>query len=180
MEDKITPVQKEAFTFYEQIKLAKHRIGEMYLEIGWLLREMKKKKLYKHLGDGGYDTWKQFLASPEIKIKYTTAEVYIKIYEYYIEELKLPKMEIAEIPLNQLNIMRTKLDKLPDYESKLEMIEKAKVLGYSDFKKEMIESGLKSPDKINISRCGTCGKLVIKYNPLEVCLCAGEPNIKTL
>ena len=178
MTDKITPQQREAYSYYENIKTARQKLGEYYLDLGYFLKEMKERKLYRYLGEGGYETWNQFLASPEISIKYVTAEVYIQVYRYYVEGLKLPKAEIIAIPLNQLNIMRTKLDKLPSQDAKLEMIEKAKTLGYSDFQKEMVDSGLAKPQKLRVSHCRKCEKMVIEYRKGEVCSCHDKLAIR--
>ena len=176
----ITPHQEEAFNFYQKLIELRKQASELYLELGFTLKKIKDGKLYKYLGDGGFDSWQLFLANPEINIRYQTAEVYIKVYEYFIEELKMPRAEVIAMPLGKLNMMKSTLEKMPDDKERLEFIEKAKLLSYSDFKKELREKGYKTKEKIRVYRHKDCGKLIIEYNPQEICLCSGSQNIKPL
>jgi len=87
-------LQKQAFDLYQQTVLLIKGQRKLFLELGFVLSQIKNKSLYKQMGDGGFETWRSFLANPEINITPSTADVYIKVYEFYIERLKLPKEEV--------------------------------------------------------------------------------------
>lgn len=168
-----------AFNIYQQIvSLVKLQRG-VFLDLGKLLKEVKDNKLYKQMGDGGFDSWKQFLANPEINFKPVTAEMYIRVYEFYILKMLMPKEEVMEIPLVRLNMMKAKIEN-SDEEERGELIEKAKILSYSDFMKEMVYHKVKTKPKFILSKCDKCGNLVIRYDPTQICHCEGSPNINEI
>lgn len=161
-------LQKLSFNLYQQtVKLIKTQ-RMLFLDLGFLLGQIKNEKLYLNMGEGGFDSWKSFLSNPEINISPSTAEVYIRVYEFYINKLQMPKEEVLEIPLVRLNAMKSKLEGL-NQEDRDELIEKAKTLSYNDF---IIETSPK-PRAIKVSKCEKCGKLIIKYDPEQVCTCVG-------
>lgn len=149
---------------------------KLFLSLGKELKDIKEGKLYKEMGEGGYETWDQFLASPEIDLRRSTADMYIKVYSFYIEKMKLPEEEVLQIPVGRLNLMSAKLESLPEDQRK-EFIAKAITLGYTDFQQEARLAPQKR--KINIYHCEKCEKLVIEYDPKEICMCNGKPDIKT-
>lgn len=165
-----------AFNLYQQtIELVKNQ-RKLFLELGYVLSQIKKNDLYKEIGDGGFNTWRSFLANPEINITPSTADVYIKVYEFYIEKLNMTKDEVLLIPLNRLSMMKFKLEGMNETE-RGELIEKAKTLSAGDFKIELVDNGIEHKRAINVTRCGVCNKLVIKYDPEQVCSCSGGVDI---
>lgn len=169
-------IQKQAFDLYSRVIYLKKKQGELALELGFTLKEIKDKKLYQYIGEGGFSSFEQFLANPEIGLKYNTAMAYIRVYEYYVEQLKLPKEEIVEIPFNRLHQLVGKIKDLPK-EKQIEWVEKAKVLGRNDFEKEMEEAKFTQERDIEIKRCKKCGLLQIYYKVDKVCVCDGGLGI---
>lgn len=169
----VNQIQKKAFDFYSKVIYLKKKQGEIALELGYVLKEIKEKKLYQHMGEGGFDSFEQFLSNPEINLKYNTAMAYIRIYEYYVENLKLPKEEIIEIPFNRLHQLVGKIKNLPK-EKQIEWIEKAKTLGRIDFEKEMEEAKFTNEKDVIIKKCKKCGLLEIYYKIDKICLCKGQ------
>jgi hypothetical protein len=165
-----TELQTQAFNLYQEtINLIKSQ-RKLFLDLGFVLKQIKEKKLYTLFGDGGFDTWRSFLANPEINLSPSTADVYIRVYEFYIEKLKLSKDEVLSIPLVRLNMMKATLEKMND-KDRGELIEKAKTLSYTDFKIET--SGEEKVKAIKVTRCDKCSKLIVKYDPEQICDCLG-------
>lgn len=170
-----TELQTKAFNLYQQtVNLIKTQ-RKLFLDLGFFLKEIKDKKLYTYFGDGGFDTWRSFLANPEINISPSMAEVYIKVYEFYIEKLKLPRDEVLSIPLVRLNMMKATLEKMDDKE-RGELIEKAKTLSYNDFRIETSNGG-ETKRAIKVTRCEKCSKLIIQFDPDQICTCSGGVDI---
>ncbi len=164
----------QPFNLYQKTIFLVKEQRRLFLDLGFVLKQIKDNQLYKKLGDGGFDTWKSFLSNPEISLSPSTADVYIKVYEFYIEKLRLPKEEVLEIPLVRLNMMKSSLETMSDDE-RIEMIEKAKTLSYEDFRIEAIREPKKRA--IKVSRCDECNKLIIKYDPDQICDCSGGVDI---
>ena len=177
--DKITPKQENAFKLYQRCIHLKKKQGELALEFGYVLKKIRDEKLFKYIGDGGFDNFYQFLSSPEISLNPNTALMYIRVYEFYIEKLKLPKEELIEIPVNRLNQLKSGLEDKTK-EEVLEWIEKAKVLGRRDFEKEMEEAKFKKEKDIEIKVCRKCGKKQIYYKVNSLCYCDGSVGIFTI
>jgi hypothetical protein len=169
-------IQKIAYDLYQKCIFLKKKQGELALEFGMTLKEIRDKKLYQHMGEGGFDNFYQFLASPEISLNPNTALMYIRVYEFYIEKLKIPKEKLTEIPVNRLNQLKSGLENKSKDEIE-EWIEKARVLGRKDFEKEMEEARMKKEDDIKIKICKKCGKKQIYYKVNSLCYCDGGVGI---
>jgi len=165
-----------AFDLYQKTIFLLKEQRKLFLDLGFVLAQIKNNQLYKQMGDGGFDTWRSFLANPEINISPSTADVYIKVYEFYIEKLKLPRKEVLEIPLVRLNMMKSKLESLNE-EERGELLAKAKTLSYEDFKIEAIHNGVETKRAVKITKCLTCGRLIIKYDPDQICDCSGGLDV---
>jgi len=165
-----------AFDLYQKTIFLLKEQRKLFLDLGFVLAQIKNNQLYKQMGDGGFDTWRSFLANPEINISPSTADVYIKVYEFYIEKLKLPRKEVLEIPLVRLNMMKSKLESLDD-EGKADLLSKAKTLSYNDFKIEAVYNGVEVIRPIKITKCLNCQKLIVKYDPNQICDCSGGLDI---
>jgi len=161
-------LQKQAFDLYTQTIALIRGQRKLFLDLGFVLSKIKHNKLYLEMGEGGFDTWRSFLANPEINISPSTADVYIKVYNFYIEKLKLPREEVLDIPLVRLNMMKSKLEGLNESERD-DLIAKAKTLSYNDFKIEAIDNGKEIIRAIKVTKCEKCGKLIIQYDPEQIC-----------
>ncbi len=167
-------LNQEAFDLYNRVIFLKRKQSELALELGYTLKRIKEKKLYLYMGEGGFSSFEQFLANPEISINYNTAFAYIRVYEYFIEQLKLPKEQLLNIPFNRLHQLTGKIKNLPK-EEQIEWVEKAKHLGRLDFEKELEEAKFKPEKEVVIKRCKNCGMIEIYYK--NVCSCKGEVAI---
>lgn len=165
-----------AFNLYKQAVLLVGEQRKLFLDLGFVLKELKDGNKYKEVGDGGFETWNSFLSSPEISLTPSTADVYIKVYTFYIEKLKMPREEVLAIPLVRLNMMKYKLEGMNEVE-RGELIEKAKTLSYTDFKIEAIDNGIEIKKAFKISHCEECRKLKIQYDPNQICDCGGGVDI---
>lgn len=177
MKDSITPLQTEAYQAFQRTQALVKYQRKLFLDLGATLKEVKDKKLYRQMGNGGFDSFRSFLASPEISLQDGIANKYIKVYEFYVEKIALPEAEIIEIPFIRLDMMKAKLEELPEIE-RSELIEKAKVLSYADFEEELYENKPRKK-KIHIYKCKKCEKLVVEYDQDEICMCLGTANIIT-
>lgn len=168
--------RERAFALYQYTKDLIKDQRALFLDLGSVLSKIKNGELYKECGNGGFDTWRSFLADPEISITPSTADVYIKVYEFYIERLKMPRQDVVGIPLVRLNMMKSKLENLNE-EDRSELIAKARTLSYEDFKIEAINGGSEIKRAVKITKCDKCGFLIIKYDPDQVCDCSGGLDI---
>jgi len=169
-------LQEHAYEFYKHATFLIKQQRVLFLDLGFVLKIIRDGKLYKKFNNDGYDRWSMFLADPEINMKEGTANTYIRIYEFYIEHKKMLKEEVLQIPLNRLNMMKAKLELMPP-EKQDELIEKAKVLSESDFRKELIDSKIINSPKIKIYHCDKCQKLKIEYKESEICKCEGSASV---
>ena len=129
---------------------------------------------------------------------------HIQIYEYFVLELNLPLEELRK--LKNISLMRTVLGvingKALDTKEALEVIEKAKVLSFSDFAKEELdteivegETVLEQPQltatadqveeqedylKPKIIRCQDCSKARVEYHEAQICQCDGIFHLTNL
>lgn len=96
-------VKDEAYKIYQElIQSLQAQVG-LFLVTGKLLKTIRDKKLYKQLGqDEGFRSFNDFLLNAEIGLRRTTAYMYIKIYELYVERLGLEASELQKIPVTRL------------------------------------------------------------------------------
>jgi len=73
-------------------------------------------------------------------------------------------------------MMKFKLEGMNEAD-RLELIEKAKTLSYNDFRIETLESGVEKVRAIKITKCPQCQKLIIQYDPNQICDCSGGVDI---
>jgi len=205
MQDVIA-AEKQAWDDYQELcSLARGDIRSA-LRTGQLLKTIRDTESYKKLGDGGYDTWNSFLNDPALKISRSYAFQRIQMYDFYIEELHLPMEEVEQIASVKLMlhcmtfILRSNMNDI----TALEVIEKAKVLSYGDFFKEMtgVEELPPGPPaegqvvgqpqisatseqvseqeeylKPKMVRCNMCNHWQIDYFEDQICNCSGTPHV---
>lgn len=170
----ITPRQETAFELRSRCIYLRKKMSELFLEFGWTLKKIRDEKLYLQMGEGGYDTFYQFLADPEINLNPNTAHAYIRVYEFYVEKLKLSREEIIGIPFNRLNQITNYLKDKNEDEVK-EWIEKARHLGRKDFEEELHEHKIAKKPKIKIEKCKQCGGYKVYYEVDVLCTCTTNP-----
>lgn len=99
----VTEIQNNAWEDYQGLISLLQNQTKTFLYIGQTLKRIREEKLYKQLGNGGFDTFIEFLNNPEIGLAQSTAYLYIDLYSYFIEELG---MEIDEVSTMQVVRLR--------------------------------------------------------------------------
>ena len=124
---------EKAFKLHQQLIQLGHSVQKAFILIGKNLYEIQDNDLFKFLGDGGYETFNSYLASPELEISRRQAFYLIKVYRIYCKQfgLRVEQMEGAK-----LSALKATLPVVTDknYE---EWLEKTKVLSLSDVKAEV-------------------------------------------
>lgn len=121
---------------YGGILEAKGQVGRDFLVLGRLLKENRDKKYFKALG---YDTFEDFLGSPDIAMSRSMVFDLVRAVEVFIDKLARPIEELAAIGISKLSAV-AKDDKagLPVvYQDPEEWMSKAKELSRSDLLEEV-------------------------------------------
>jgi len=171
MKKELTP--DKAYEIHTKIvslaNFTREQARRLVFEMGKLLKVVKEKKLYEKLG---YDTFASYVADPEIGLTEGNANHYIRVYETFIERLKIKEKELEGIAFNRLLRLVPLLNegKKPE-----EWLEKAKALSESDFifeiknaKGELGEVKVPFP---KMYRCKDCGEIVIDLEVENICEC---------
>jgi len=158
---------KHAWNLFESLQLAIQKHLELFLVIGQFLNEINDQKLYKDLGEGGYDTFEQFVQNPEVGLRHSTARLYMRIYSYYIEQLKLPQADVTKIPLNRLMRLLPSLKKMEDDEARKVIVD-VTPLTSSDFDAHVAEKKFEQ-ERPMLKRCKDCGGWVFEFKPEMMC-----------
>lgn len=127
-----------AWQIYEELKKAVRMQATLFLVIGRCLKLVRDESLYLHLGEGGFGSFGEFLSNPEIGIKPSTAYLYIRIYEYYIEKLAMKEEEVASVPINRLMRLLPILRVREEDEAK-SVIKEISTLGNKDYEAYVAE-----------------------------------------
>lgn len=157
---------------YRQCVVLVKQQALLFLRLGRVLKDIKDHELYKDMGEGGFDTFQQFLNNPEIGLKPSTAYLYIRIYEYYQLELHMGEEEIIKTPINRLMTLMPHLKKMKDKDAK-KLVEDTQDLTNYDFKEEMAEREL-VVQKPSVYLHSECNKYRIEYKEDQICQCDGE------
>lgn len=124
----------------EGILAAKYNVVANYLVLGLLFKENRDEGLFKLLG---YDSFEDFIGSPEVGFSRSKAYGLIRIRELYKEKLGIDDKTLLEIGNAKLALIA------PVVESDKEgWLEKARHLSKSDLR---IEIGQGPGDKISLS-----------------------------
>lgn len=143
-----------------------------FFEIGRLLTELKEKELYKTLGQGGYDTWSQFMAGNELSVNSKTAEAYMNLYDFWVKQQNYTLDELSEVPYDKLRMVQPMARQL-DSAGVRELFEKTKVLSRTDL---LIETGKATEEGnlrrkwVNVELCDKCQGYKLPET-LIVCTC---------
>lgn len=121
---------------YGGILEAKCQVGRDFLVLGRLLKENRDKKYFKALG---YDTFEDFLGSPDIAMSRSMVFDLIRAVEVFIDKLARPMDELAEVGISKLSaIAKDDKDGQPVvYQDVEEWMGKAKELSRSDLLEEV-------------------------------------------
>ena len=141
-------IVKEAFENHRYILDLKSRIGEDLLRLALLLKNSYDNKYYKTLG---YDTWEEYLGTPEISISRFWAYKLIKVYETWVEKFGVEPAKL-DIDLEKLFLTIKKATK-ENYE---EVLEQARNLSRSDVKQLMSGKEYKF-ERYKMVTCPFCG-----------------------
>lgn len=108
-----------------------------FLEQGKLLWNLRKNSIYRiAIGDGGVDSWHEYLSQPEIGMSPTQANKLLNIYDLFIKRLEFSEEEIIKIPIKTLNYLAKRKEEIERLgkEKQEEIIAQAQVLHFKDFK----------------------------------------------
>jgi len=131
---------KKAFQIHQEIIELKNTAAGAFVLIGQRLNEIKEKNLYHFLGEGGYETFESYLASPELQFDRRKAYYLIQIYKTFCEEFGIDQNELSKIYWTTLRQILPVVNK----ENCSEWLEKAKTLSRSDLYLEVrqLQSGI--------------------------------------
>lgn len=160
------PIQTRAYVLYTEIRELVRVQARLFLDLGQKLKRIRDEKLYRQIGEGGYESFSQFLNNPEIGLRTSTAYLYIRIYEFYIGRLGLSEGRVTEIPLNRLMRLLPALKQKSESEAK-EIIERVGGLTNYDYDVEVKERKLES-DRPKLYVDKESGKYVFEFISGEV------------
>ena len=176
-ENKLMLLHKEFETHDKGVDEGKLMMSNGVLVLAYHLKAIKDNKLYKAQGDDGLNTWISYCASKQINPN--TALKYITLYEFYIEEMGKSTEVIASISLDTLTRYQPILKKLdPEKREKMFAVLDSP-LSLNDKRKEFEDEKLVKPRWLVIIK-HDCGKYQIRYNPAELCSCAGQTPVSTI
>ena len=179
MRDEITPKQSEAWQLNEELIKAVHTQARLFVHVGRILQIIRDGKLYRYMGEGGYDTFEHYLNNAEIGLQYSTAYLYIRCYEYYIQKLALQPDEVTKIPVNRLQRLLPVLKKMTDDAAREKIRQIAPLTNY-DFMKTVQEEKLEKY-RPKMIRCKTCGGWHFEFRTDMLCECTDkQPAIRNL
>lgn len=162
MNDKTNPLQKNAWDLYQGLQEALRNESKYFLIKGKILKDIRDTKSYRYLGEGGFDTFKDFLNNPEIGLnKPSTEYLYIRVYEFYIETLGLDENDVVKYPLNRLMRLLPQLRKLDPDKAK-EQVEELMMMTNVDFYDEVKKRKL-DPNRPKIIRDKDTGLYKIEF-----------------
>jgi len=155
--------KEKAWVLYENLRNDIKSQSFFYLNIGEKLKIIRDEKLYLHLGEGGADTFNDFIQNAEIGLRPSTAYLYIGVYEEYILRLGMSREEVSQIPLNRLMRLKTVVKELEE-EQAVETVRDLGVLTNFDYDIEATERGYREFDKPLVYRDKETREWIIEYD----------------
>ena len=107
---------------------------EDFIQLGQLLSEIKKTKLFKFKG---FKTLKEFVET-EFNLTGSIASKIMSNYALYIDSMDLDEQTVKSVGLEKLNIIKPLVSKL-DYKDAIEWIDRAKDVSATDLRAEVKE-----------------------------------------
>ena len=121
-----------AYQLEKQIIETKESIGNSFIKLGQLLKEVRDRNYYRELG---YSKFSEYLSSPEIGISRSWAYDFIKIYEVLILKHKVPHAELIGVDYTKLRQILPVVERQPE-EAEV-WVEMAKNLRRVDLQREI-------------------------------------------
>jgi len=118
----------------EAITNLKHTMEENFVQLGQLLSDIRKTKLFKFKG---YKTFKEFVEN-EFNMNGSFAAKIISNFELFIRELDVDEHSAKEIGLDKLNMIKPLVNQA-DFNEKHDWIKKAKELPTTELREEIKE-----------------------------------------
>ncbi len=118
----------------EAVTNLKQNMEENFVQLGQLLSDIRKTKLFKFKG---YKTFKEFVEN-EFNMNGSFAAKIISNFELFIRELDVDEHSAKEIGLDKLNMIKPLVNKA-DFNEKLDWIKKAKELPTTELREEIKE-----------------------------------------
>lgn len=147
-----------AFAVNQQLILAKKQSDYLFLIIGKLLKQIRDEELYKQLD---YLHFGEYLYSNEVSFSKESAFMYIRVYEYYIEELKMSEEDVGKISVSKLSMMIPVLKKMEDKDKIIETVAEFGGLTHSDFMLRLRQTKQDDKPKVYFSR--DLNKWIVEY-----------------
>jgi len=120
-----------------------------FIYIGKELKKIKDDKLYKYLGEGSpeYESFENYLSSPNINIDLRKAYYLIKIYDTFVLKFGYKPEELSEMNWTALRSILPCVTK----DNVANMIEKTKLLTRSHLEQEvkLLKTGMTSMDDLD-------------------------------
>lgn len=109
-----TPNNREdVYVLWQQLVSIVNIQNASFIATGKILKMFRDQELYKELD---YPSFNQFISSEELSFSRDRAYMCIRIYEYYIEELKLEPDFINQVGIAKLSLMLRKVKGLDKQE----------------------------------------------------------------
>ena len=142
-----------AFKNHQDIISVKNRIGKDLLGLASLLTINHDNRYYKTLG---YDTWEEFLATPEISMSRFFAYKLMQIDRVWVNKFGVSPAKLQGIDSEKLYLMGTMINESFTNEEIEERLEQARTLSRSDVKQ--LKSGKEYEyERYKMVICPKCG-----------------------
>ena len=128
-----------AFMLHQEIQQRTIETANSLFELGRLFKTIRDEKLYEFLN---YETFEEYLGSPEIQFGRSTVFSFIRVYEQYVLKFEFDLKLLNQIGHRRLQIINPVVDDDP-----IEWIYKAKELSKSDLINEVKTALGKAPMK---------------------------------
>jgi hypothetical protein len=169
-------IQEAQLQYRRVIELQKAGIA-LYLELGKTLYKIREEKLYLYMGNGGFDTYRDFLDNPEISFSEPAAYEYTSVYEFYCLKHGYQLEDLQDFPLNRLKRLIPLLKNEQEPEKVKQQIESVRGQTSRDFEASISPI---APDKPQVYIDKESLKWVIKFKPettLEIINITNGENI---
>lgn len=157
---------------YLRLLQAKRIDATLHLSIGMFLTFIKEDKLYTFMGEGGFDTWGQFLSQPELGLSPSTVRISMRLYKTYCQSMGFEVVDFDGVSGDRLKKLlpilenKTKEEALAIYEDVIH-------LGARDFSEAIrkLQVPSKKVEKPSVDQCDSCHKWMLLVATNEKCSC---------
>jgi len=136
---------------------------ESSIILGRLLSELKRDDSFKEAIGEGIDTWRDYLAQPEIGLSVGEANRMVQIYDEFVSRLGFNEAYLAEIPVKNLHYLLPIVKKMDLSDDVDELLESARTLSQKDFKERIYDlkddSGERTYEYLVMKRCIETGNM---------------------